>query len=91
MPTISFSESNRFAFRKDILCKSGGDHSSEIVSELCGKDIGLTENSSNTRAKIEKCWHFPGLFILSAVSGRVYCENTEVIIENNTSVITCLC
>lgn len=58
-----------------ILHRSDGDHSSELVTELRGKDISLTENSSNTRTKIEKFWLFPVLFILSAVSCRVYCEN----------------
>lgn len=87
----SFSESSRFAFRKGILCRSDGDHASEFITELCGKDICLTENSSNTRTKIDKCWHFPVLFILSAVSGRVHCENTEVIIANYACIMICLC
>lgn len=91
MPTTTFSESSRFASRKDILCSSDGDHSSELVTGLCGKDICLTENSSNTRTKIEKYWLFPVLFILSAVSGRVHYENTEVIIENNTFIVIRLC
>lgn len=91
MPTTTFNESSGFAFRNDILCRSDDDHSSGLVTELCGKDICLTENSSNARTKIEKCWLFPVLFILSVVSGRVHCENTEVIIENNTFVVIHLC
>lgn len=88
----SFSES-RYDFRKDIFCRSDCGHSSELVTELCGEVICLTENSSNTRTKIElkKCWFFPVLFIWSAVSGtvsvRVHNESTEVTMENNTSFI----
>lgn len=91
MPTTTFSESNRFAFRRDILWRSDGDPSSELVTELCGKDMCFTENSSNSRTKIKKCWLFPVLFILSAVSGRIHCENREVITEDNAFVEIRLC
>lgn len=48
------------------------DHSSEHITELCRKNICLTENSSSYRTEVEKCWLFPVLFSLSAVSCRFH-------------------